>query len=117
MVRDGDMTEAVERTRPNDQTTGRPYRDFAIKVAIAAGILSVSTVATVLVCIALVTDYVSEYAGLGSGRAFWAQVEQKLYKYADQPDIPEEKKARIIAALKKVGDKNRPFIDALLGSK
>ena len=110
------MTEVIEKTTLEESRQAR-HGAFIVKVLIAAGILSASTIATVVVCAVLVTSYVGETLGLGSGRQFWAPIEQSLYKYADQPDLPPEKKAKIIAALKKIGDKNRPFIDALLGSK
>jgi hypothetical protein len=47
------------------------------------------------------------------GPVFWAQVEKKLYALADEPDLPDQKKAQVIEMLKKLSAKYRPYIDAL----
>jgi peptidoglycan/LPS O-acetylase OafA/YrhL len=47
------------------------------------------------------------------GPAFWQEVENKLYKLADAKDLPEEKKARILEALRKISAKYSPYIEAL----
>jgi hypothetical protein len=47
------------------------------------------------------------------GPVFWAQVEKKLYSLADEPDLPDQKKAQVIETLKKLSAKYRPYIDAL----
>jgi len=54
-------------------------------------------------------------AKFSGGRQFWNSVEEKLVKFADQPDLPPEKRARIIGALEKIGDRYRPYIQALTG--
>jgi hypothetical protein len=53
---------------------------------------------------------------LQGGHAFWQRAEEKLYRLADEPDLPEPKKAKIIAALRKLSDRYRPYIDALEGA-
>ena len=35
---------------------------------------------------------------------------------ADEPDLPEPKKAKIIAALRKISDRYRPYLDAVEGT-
>jgi hypothetical protein len=52
---------------------------------------------------------------LKGGPEFWHAVEKKLYEVADAKDVPEEKKARILAALHRIGQKYGPYIDALHG--
>jgi peptidoglycan/LPS O-acetylase OafA/YrhL len=47
------------------------------------------------------------------GPAFWQEVENKLYKLADAKDLPEEKKAKILEALRKISVKYGPYIEAL----
>jgi len=42
-------------------------------------------------------------------------VEEKLYAMADAPDIPPEKKKKIIDALHRLSGKYRPYIEALHG--
>src|SRR6202023_1084067 len=36
------------------------------------------------------------------GPVFWAQVEKKLYSLADEPDLPAQRKIRIVKALEKL---------------
>jgi hypothetical protein len=42
-------------------------------------------------------------------------VEKKLYKLADEPDLPPAKKAAVMSALTKLSVKYRPYLDALAG--
>ena len=83
---------------------------FLIKVCIVAvAVLFVITASISMAIDALGIDTVQ------GGRAFWKSAEEKLYKLADEPDMPPEKKAKIIAALTKLSNKYRPYIDALAG--
>jgi hypothetical protein len=50
---------------------------------------------------------------LSGGSAFWTALEQKLYRIADEKDLPAEKKARILAALRRIGQRYAPYLDAL----
>jgi len=52
--------------------------------------------------------------GIKGGRAFWTVVEDKLYKLADEPDLPPEHKEKIVKALQKLSAKYHPYIDALV---
>ena len=52
-------------------------------------------------------------ANFQAGPAFWGKIEEQLYRAADQPDLPPEKREKIISALKKIGQKYRPYINAL----
>lgn len=58
-------------------------------------------------------QFQTQISDLQGGPKFWARIESNLYQYADAPDMPPERKARIVAAIKKAADKNRAFIDAL----
>jgi hypothetical protein len=84
---------------------------FALKVAIVAIIFSFSTIFVVDTS----KDILAET--LSGGPAFWARLEKGLIKFADGPDLPPEKKAKIIAALRKIHDRNQPYLDALLGQR
>lgn len=95
-------------------TPNSDIKTFAKKV----GIIAVAF----LVVLSLLTwqaqDYLdSKFAGLKGGSAFWTEVESKLHNLADAPDLPEEKKARILASLKKLSIKYRPYLEALSGEK
>ncbi len=50
---------------------------------------------------------------LRGGSAFWEAVENRLYKIADDKDMPAERKAKIIEALRKLSIKYAPYVDAL----
>jgi len=52
-------------------------------------------------------------ANFQAGPAFWGKIEEQLYRAADEPDLPPEKREKIISALKKIGQKYRPYINAL----
>ena len=56
-------------------------------------------------------------ANLKTGPEFWGKFEEQIYRMADEPDMPQDKKDKIIAALKKISKKYEPFIDALKGEK
>jgi hypothetical protein len=56
-----------------------------------------------------------QLAFLKGGPAFWGQMEGKLYKLADEPDLPSEKKQKILNALRKLSVKYKPYLDAVAG--
>ncbi|MGY3147346.1 hypothetical protein ACVWYQ_004345 [Bradyrhizobium sp. USDA 3397] len=84
---------------------------FALKTLIIAVIFSISTIYVVDACRGILVESVS------GGPAFWSRLEAGLIKFADSPDLPPEKKAKIIAALRKIHDKNQPYLDALLAKE
>jgi hypothetical protein len=52
---------------------------------------------------------------LKGGPAFWGTMELKLYKLADEPDLPPEKKKKIVDALRKLSSKYKPYFEAVAG--
>jgi hypothetical protein len=54
---------------------------------------------------------------LRGGRAFWANVEQKLYSLADEQDIEPERKKKVVEALRKLSLRYRPYFQALNGEE
>jgi hypothetical protein len=54
---------------------------------------------------------------LKGGAYFWKPIEEGLYKVADMPDLPPEKREKIIEALEKIGHRYRPYIQALTGEE
>jgi hypothetical protein len=48
--------------------------------------------------------------------AFWGRIETKLYSLADEPDLPPEKKKKIMDALHRLSIKYKPHVDALSGN-
>jgi hypothetical protein len=104
-----DQTEAEEDEEPSRPLT--EIQIFLIKLAAVTGAVFFLLVATYL----FLSSQVEDLAFLKGGHAFWQNAEEKLYKLADEPDLPEPKKAKIIAALRKLADKYRPYINALEG--
>jgi hypothetical protein len=46
-----------------------------------------------------------------NGRAFWGQMEENIMKAADPSnDLPPEKKAKLLAAVRTLADRWRPFL-------
>jgi hypothetical protein len=84
---------------------------FALKTLIVAVIFSLSAAFTVMACRDVLLDTFS------GGPVFWARLENGLIKFADSPEIPPEKRARIIAALRKIHDKHQPYLDALFAKE
>jgi hypothetical protein len=106
------MSDRVETEE--DAEASRPLTEiqvFLVKVATVVGAVLFLMIAAYL----FVSSQVEELAYLKGGHAFWETVEEKLYKLADAPDLPEEKKAKIVAALRKLSDRYRPYIDAVEG--
>ncbi len=90
-----------------------PLHAFLLKVVIV-------TVAILIVLYAvnsLVGDFVDGRAEqlkmLQGGPEFWGLVEFKLEKLANAPDLPPEKKKKIVEALRKLSSKYRPYFDAI----
>ena len=71
------------------------------------------------VAFSLVTGFFQEKADelaiLKGGPAFWGAMEDKLYKLADAPDLPPEKKEKIVNALRAISLRYKPYVDAIAG--
>ncbi|WP_129274522.1 hypothetical protein [Bradyrhizobium betae] len=50
---------------------------------------------------------------LRGGPAFWREVEVNLLTFANQPDMDEARKKKVVEALRKLSKKYQPFIEAL----
>jgi hypothetical protein len=93
-----------------------PLQIFFVKVVI----ITVAIVA-ILYCASyffesFIASKADELTFLKGGAAFWGKVETKLYSLADAPDLPPEKKKKIIDALHKLSTKYKPYVDALSGN-
>jgi hypothetical protein len=110
------MSDSIE---PEEEAeASRPLTEiqiFLIKVASVAGAVFFLMVALMGAAYLFVSSQAEELAFLKGGHAFWDMAEEKLYKLADAPDLPEAKKAKIIEALQKLSDRYRPYIDAVEG--
>jgi hypothetical protein len=92
-----------------------PLQIFFAKVAIV-------TIAILVILYGIgyfVTSYLESQTEsiriLKGGPAFWGLMETKLYRLADEPDLPPEKKKKIVDALRKLSTKYKPYFDAVAG--
>jgi len=92
-----------------------PLQIFFVKVAIITAAIVVVLYFAGYFLQAAIANKADQLTFLKGGPAFWEQVERKLYAFADQPDMPAEKKQKIIAALRRISAKYKPFVDALNG--
>jgi hypothetical protein len=107
-----------------DETTSRPAEgslgpigQFLIKTVIVAAAIVVSA----WILLDVLDDFadrrmqqvertLQSYTKLG-GRQFWTKLENQLDQLADpRSDLPPEKKAKILAQIKVVADRWRPFL-------
>lgn len=87
---------------------------FFAKLLIGSVTLSVVSYIGLQIAIWSITSAIEEkYPVVRGGPTFWREVEVSLIAFADQPDMTEAKKERIVEALRKVSKKYRPFIEAL----
>ena len=93
----------------NDQSQRSPLQIFFIKlISVVASIALL-----IFFAISSIKSAIEDSDVLRGGPAFWRTVENSLYKLADQKDLPEAKKAKIIDALRKLSTRYAPYIDAL----
>jgi hypothetical protein len=92
-----------------------PLKTFLVKLA------AVTCAALVFFYLAfsLVTGFIEEKADqlaiLKGGPAFWGEIEGKLDKLASAPDLPPEKKEKIVNSLRTLSVRYKPYIDAISG--
>jgi hypothetical protein len=92
-----------------------PLQLFAMKVAIVTiAILAILFGAGQFMASAI-EGQKEQLAFLKGGPVFWEKVEGKLYRLADEPDLPPEKKQKIINSLRKLSAKYKPYLDAVAG--
>ena len=58
-----------------------------------------------------------QFAFLKGGATFWGALEQQLVALADEPDLPAERKQKIIDALHRLSVKYGPYLQALDGNE
>jgi len=112
------MIDAVDLAKNADDRpkTRRPLTELETFFIKLAAVL-IAIVIVLVVAAHLVEAKINEAAArFKGGPVFWAQVEKKLYALADEPDLPEQRKAQIIRALEKLSAKYRPYVDAVVSS-
>lgn len=97
-----------------------PLQTFFAKVAIVTGAFLIVAYFVLSLAVSLVTSQIENVASkldrsaLKGGPAFWGSLETKLYALADAPDLPPEKKKKIIDAIHKLSVKYKPYVDAFV---
>ena len=99
--------ESHERHSPVDIP---PLQFLLIKAAVItfSGLLFVY--GSMALVVSAIDDKIKPLTG---GPAFWRSTEEKLHQLAIAPDLPPEKKEKIIQSLRAISAKYRPYIDAL----
>ena len=92
-----------------------PLQIFFVKALIITGAVIAVLWAGGYFLQAAISAKAEQLTFLKGGPVFWEQMERKLYTFADQPDMPAEKKQKIIDALRKISVKYKPFVEALEG--
>jgi hypothetical protein len=126
----GDLGSAHSHQEWSGERRGRRPRDaggvvqFALKTAIVMGLAAAATIFVGMVAttrmepmlergLATFTKVASQIEGMGKlgGRQFWQKVETALDEAADpRSDLPEEKKQKLLADIRAVATRWRPFI-------
>jgi hypothetical protein len=97
-----------------------PLQTFFAKVAIVTGAILITAYFVSSLAVSFATSQMDKFASqmdrlaLKGGPAFWGTMETKLYALADAPDLPPEKKKKIIDAIHKLSVKYKPYVDALV---
>ena len=99
-------------TEVNTKAEAKPASAMQTFIA-KVGVILAAACIFLAFAISYVTSELENPGLLKGGPEFWKGVEAKLYKFADAKDLPEEQKARIIEALRKISAKYSPYIEAL----
>ena len=111
MVSENTVSESELEVAKTQELT--PLQIFFAKVAIVTAAILVVLYCAGYFLQSFIASKTDSLLVLKGGPAFWGLIEQKLYKLADEPDLPPEKKKKIVDALRRLSSKYRPYLDAL----
>jgi hypothetical protein len=94
-----------------------PLQIFFAKVAIVTAAALIFLYAANYFIGAFIERRTESLQMLKGGPAFWAMIENKLYRLADEPDLAPEKKKKIVDALRRLSSKYKPYFDAVADPK
>jgi hypothetical protein len=86
-----------------------PLRLFLVKVCV----VTIAAIVFVYFSLAIIMSTVQDRFSSMGGPNFWLSLESQLDKLARQPDLPPEKKQKLIADIRAISAKYRPYIDAM----
>ena len=105
----------MDKTAAKPTPAPSPLTIFFVKLAA----ITCASLVFFYVTFSLVTGFIEqkadELAILKGGPAFWGEMEGKLYKLASAPDLPPEKKEKIVNALRTLSLRYKPYVDAIAG--
>jgi hypothetical protein len=112
------MTETPETETTPGQVLRplSPLEIFFIKLGGITAAAIIFFVCSALALQSLIQSKIEEMPMLKGGHVFWESFEQKVDAFANGNDIPPERKARIIASIRKISDRYRPYFEAAAGS-
>jgi hypothetical protein len=110
------MTEETETTPGEVSRPLTQLEIFFIKLGGITAAAIVFLVCSVLFLQSLIESKIEDMPFLKGGHVFWEAVEKKVDALANGTDIPPERKARIVASIRKIADRYRPYFDAAAGS-
>jgi hypothetical protein len=119
MKSEGIMAQTQEQEQEQDFSLS-PLQTFFAKVAIVTGAFLIAAYFVSALAVSFATSQMEKVAeqldrlALKGGPAFWGSMETKLYALADAPDLPPEKKKKIIDAIQKLSVKYKPYVDAFV---
>lgn len=106
-------TETINTEKSHERYSQRDLSPLQL-LLVKAIVMTFSGLLFVYGSMALVASAIDEkIKPLTGGPAFWRSAEEKLHQLAAAPDLPPEKKERIIQSLRAISAKYRPYIDAL----
>jgi hypothetical protein len=105
----------MDKTALKPSFAPSPLTTFFIKLAaVTCAVLVFFYMAFTLIT-GFIEERANELAILKGGPAFWGTMEEKLYKLASGPDLPPEKKEKIVSALRTLSVRYKPYVDAIAG--
>jgi hypothetical protein len=105
------QSAAVEVSKPLTQ-----LEIFFIKLSGITAAAIIFFVCSAIALQSLIEAKIEEMPFLKGGRVFWEAVEKKVDAFANGNDLSPEKKAKIIASLRKISDRYRPYFEAAGGA-
>jgi len=109
----------MQETQTSPKDGSRPLTQleiFFVKLSAVTAAAIIFVVFSALSLQSLIESKIEEMPILKGGRVFWESFEAKIDAFANGNDIPPDKKAKIIASIRKISDRYRPYFEAAAGS-
>jgi hypothetical protein len=109
------MTEDSPAREEN--STLSPLEMFVVKVGVVTIAIIIVIYSGLYFFQSFTEQKMQQFGFLKGGAPFWNAVEEKLITMADEPDLPAERKQKIIDALHRLSIKYGPYLQALGGNE